>query len=111
MRCWSAAPPANWAAQISHIPATLDGASRIRDIEATAQLLGRLYDAVECQGIDEAVVRRLGLAASIPIYAGPGDAGASRRRAGPFAAGAGPAGREAALGAAGAAAAQHHLRG
>ncbi|HEY1090595.1 MAG TPA: ornithine carbamoyltransferase, partial [Burkholderiaceae bacterium] len=33
-------------------------------------LLSRLYDAVECQGMERAVVDRLALAARIPIYPG-----------------------------------------
>jgi len=57
-------------AQVSHIPAILNGDSSFRLIDATAQLLGQLYDAVECQDMDTALVRRLGVAASIPIYPG-----------------------------------------
>ena len=34
------------------------------------RLLGRLYDAVECQGMDLGAVRELGAAANVPVYAG-----------------------------------------
>lgn len=57
-------------AQVSHIPPILDGGSSFGLIDATAQLLGRLYDAVECQGMDPTLVQRLGAAAPIPIYPG-----------------------------------------
>lgn len=57
-------------ATVSYIPASLKETSSPQDIDATAQLLGRLYDAVECQGMPAAVVRRLAMAAPIPIFQG-----------------------------------------
>ena len=57
-------------AQVSHIPVILSAESSVREVEATARLLGRLYDAVECQDMDPALVGRLGETASIPIYPG-----------------------------------------
>ena len=57
-------------AHVSYIQADFDKLSSTAKIDATAQMLGRLYDAVECQGMDPAVVRRLGAAATIPIYPG-----------------------------------------
>ena len=83
-------------AQVSHLLPVLDQESSKLSVDATAQLLGRLYDAVECQGMEPALVRRLGLAATIPIYPGlacadhpssalarelPGDAALADKRA------------------------------
>ena len=39
-------------------------------LSRTAQLLGRLYDAVECQGVDGPLVSRLAREAGIPAFAG-----------------------------------------
>ncbi len=39
-------------------------------LRRTAQLLGRLYDAVECQGVDRLLVVRLAREAGIPAFAG-----------------------------------------
>ena len=39
-------------------------------LRRTAQLLGRLYDAVECQGVDGPLVSRLAREAGIPAFAG-----------------------------------------
>ena len=41
----------------------------------TARMLGRLYDAVECQGMAADLVHRLGADAGVPVY----DAIASQR--------------------------------
>ena len=39
-------------------------------LPGVGRLLGRLYDAVECQGLSDAVVRDLAAVARIPMYAG-----------------------------------------
>lgn len=39
-----------------------------------AALLGRLYDAIECQGLPAADVRRLGREAGVPVFDGIGQA-------------------------------------
>lgn len=39
-------------------------------LRGVGQLLGRLYDAVECQGLSDAVVCDLAAVARIPMYAG-----------------------------------------
>lgn len=44
-----------------------EGHNHLRDI---GRLLGRLYDAVECQGLGEEQVRDLAAVATIPVYAG-----------------------------------------
>lgn len=45
-------------------------ADAVRTIGATAHLLGRLYDAVECQGLSALVVSNLRAQAGIPVYGG-----------------------------------------
>jgi ornithine carbamoyltransferase len=39
-------------------------------VRHTARILGRLYDAVECQGMAPELVRRVSREAAIPIYGG-----------------------------------------
>ena len=39
-------------------------------IEHTARLLGRFYDALECQGMTPDIVRQIGRHAGIPVYDG-----------------------------------------
>ena len=41
-----------------------------KEVQHTARLLGRLYDAVECQGMSPALVRQLGNDAGVPVYDG-----------------------------------------
>jgi len=57
-------------ARVSHIRPSLTEASPAADVAHTGRLLGRLYDAVECQGIAPGLVERLGAAAGVPIYDG-----------------------------------------
>ncbi len=55
-------------ARISQVaPLDTDAA---RTVGATAHLLERLYDAVECQGLSALVVASLRAQAGIPVYAG-----------------------------------------
>lgn len=61
---------AELGAHVSLIQPRLDEGSSIQQVEDMARLLGQLYDAVECQGMAEVLVRRLGRAATIPVYAG-----------------------------------------
>ena len=62
-------------AHVAHIRASLPEFSTPQEVEHTARLLGRLYDAVECQGMPSALVRQLGNAVDMPVY----DAVASQR--------------------------------
>jgi ornithine carbamoyltransferase len=55
-------------ARVSQV-APLD-ADAVRTLGATAHLLGRLYDAVECQGLSALVVANLRASAGIPVYGG-----------------------------------------
>ncbi|WP_296736479.1 ornithine carbamoyltransferase [Variovorax sp.] len=45
-------------------------ASAPQEVQDTARMLGRLYDAVECQGLDAALVQRIGQHAGIPVFNG-----------------------------------------
>jgi ornithine carbamoyltransferase len=58
-------------AHVAHVRASgaEDGPRR------TAALLGKLYDAIECQGLPEAEVRRLGRDAGVPVFDGIGQPG------------------------------------
>ncbi|HEX6704839.1 MAG TPA: ornithine carbamoyltransferase [Albitalea sp.] len=57
-------------AHVSHIRPSLSEASTAQEVMHTARLLGRLYDAVECQGMPPALVGRISQAAGVPIYGG-----------------------------------------
>jgi ornithine carbamoyltransferase len=57
-------------AQVAHIRPNLTERSGQREIEDTAHMLGRLYDAVVCQGMASSLVRQLGAKAGIPVYDG-----------------------------------------
>ena len=62
-------------AHVSHLRPDLPEPSSTEVFRHTAQMLGRLYQAVECEGVGSGVVADLGRAAGIPVY----DALASRR--------------------------------
>lgn len=86
---WCADPAANDApdAQLFRRAATALGAhvafvqpgltdrSTPEQIRVTAQLLGRLYDAVECQGLSTTLVQRFREIAGVPVYDGAATAG------------------------------------
>ena len=55
-------------AQVAHIRPYLTELSEPQEVEHTAHMLGRLYDAVVCQGMAPDLVRRLSAEAGIPIY-------------------------------------------
>jgi ornithine carbamoyltransferase len=57
-------------ARVSHIRSTLSDKSTPQEIQHTARLLGRLYDAVECQGLPAALIQQIGAVAGVPIYDG-----------------------------------------
>lgn len=57
-------------AHVSHVKPTLTERTPAREVEATAKLLGRLYDALECQGLAHDVVLQLRLAAGVPVFEG-----------------------------------------
>src|SRR5665213_4496550 len=55
-------------ARVAHIYPSLSKLSSSRVLQDTARTLGRLYDAVECQGLSAEIVRQIGDAAGVPIY-------------------------------------------
>ncbi len=57
-------------AHVAHIGMSLSEHSAAKDVAHTARMLGRLYDAVECQGLDGALVRQMADEAGIAVYDG-----------------------------------------
>ena len=57
-------------AHVSHIRPGLSELSTLLEVQDTARVLGRLYDAVECQGMSLAVVQQMGEVAGVPVYHG-----------------------------------------
>ena len=55
-------------ARVAHIRPDLSPASSDADFAETGRMLGRLYDAIECLGLDTTVVKRLAAAAKVPVY-------------------------------------------
>ena len=57
-------------AHVSHIRAQLADLIQPDDVQQTARMLGRLYDAVECQGLAPSLVDVLRRDAGVPVYDG-----------------------------------------
>ena len=57
-------------ANVAHVRPSLSAQSSPNEVQLTARMLGRLYDAVECQGMDGALVRQVGRDAGVPVYDG-----------------------------------------
>lgn len=55
-------------AHVATVRWSLPGAGDPREVQHTGRMLGRLYDAVVCQGMTVEAVRRIGQAAGIPVY-------------------------------------------
>ena len=55
-------------AHVAHIRPSLTELSTPQEVLQTARMLGRLYDAVECQGMAADLVHRLGADAGVPVY-------------------------------------------
>ena len=55
-------------AHVAHIRPSLTELSTPQEVLRTARMLGRLYDAVECQGMAAELVHRLGANAGVPVY-------------------------------------------
>ncbi len=62
-------------AHVAHIRPSLSELSTLLEVQHTARMLGRLYDAVECQGMAADLVHQLGIDAGVPVF----DAIASKR--------------------------------
>lgn len=57
-------------AQVAHIRPMLSDLSTPLEVQHTARMLGRLYDAIECQGLSPAIVQQLTDNAGVPVYDG-----------------------------------------
>lgn len=57
-------------ADVSFVQPELDEISDADKIDATARLLSRLYDAVECQHLPESLVHQIASSIDIPVFAG-----------------------------------------
>ncbi len=57
-------------ARVAHIRPNLSASSSADELRATARMLARLYDAVECQGLPRALVERLAAQADLPVFDG-----------------------------------------
>ena len=57
-------------AHVAHIRPSLTELSTPEDVQHTARMLGRLYDAVECQGMAPDLVHQMGIEAGVPVYDG-----------------------------------------
>lgn len=57
-------------AHVAHICPRLDQHSPRDEVQHTARMLGRLYDAVECQGVPPELVRQMAQDAGVPVYEG-----------------------------------------
>lgn len=57
-------------ARVSRIRSSLIDASDPVMLRNTARMLGRLYDAIECQGVNQALARRIRADAGVPVFAG-----------------------------------------
>ncbi len=55
-------------AHVAHVRPSLSSLSSPQDVQHTARMLGRLYDAVECQGMAPDLVRQIGLCAGVPVF-------------------------------------------
>lgn len=62
-------------AHVAHIRPSLSELSTPQEVQHTARMLGRLYDAVECQGMASALVQQIGRDAGVPVYDGIASSG------------------------------------
>jgi ornithine carbamoyltransferase len=60
----------NLGARVAFIRPCLSELSEPQTLRNTARMLGRLYDAVECQGLPADLVRQVGDEAGVPVYDG-----------------------------------------
>lgn len=62
-------------AQVAHIRPSLMALGTPQEIQRTARMLGRLYDAMACEGLPPALVQQLRVEAGVPVYDGLASAG------------------------------------
>lgn len=57
-------------AHVAHLQPRLSALSTPQEVQDTARMLGRLYDAVECQGMPPELVHQMGIASGVPVFDG-----------------------------------------
>ena len=57
-------------AHVALIRPSLTEMSTPQEVQHTARMLGRLYDAVECQGMAPDLVHQMGIDAGVPVFEG-----------------------------------------
>ena len=82
---------AELGAQVSHIRLGLAELRTPKELSHAARVLGRLYDALACEGISSELVRQVGDAAGVPVFDGILDAGHTTDQLGSLLGGAGSA--------------------
>lgn len=55
-------------AHVARLPVSLSALSSAQEVQHTARVLGRLYDAIECQDMDSALVTRVRQEAGVPVF-------------------------------------------
>ena len=55
-------------AHVARIRPRLNAGSSVPELRRLALMLGRLYDAVECQGMSEDLVKKIRAQAGVPVY-------------------------------------------
>jgi ornithine carbamoyltransferase len=55
-------------AQVAHLRPSLSRFSTPQEVQHTARVLGRLYDAIDCVGMPPDLVRQIGIAAGVPVF-------------------------------------------
>jgi ornithine carbamoyltransferase len=55
-------------AQVAHLRPSLSRFSTPQEVQHTARVLGRLYDAMDCVGMPADLVHQIGAAAGVPVF-------------------------------------------
>ena len=55
-------------AQVAHLRPSLSRFSTLHEVQHTARVLGRLYDAMDCVGMPADLVLEIGAAAGVPVF-------------------------------------------
>ena len=82
---------AELGAQVSHIRLGLSELRTPQELRHAARVLGRLYDALACEGMASELVRQVGDAAGVPVFDGIATAGLTTAQLGGLLGGAGSA--------------------
>lgn len=56
--------------RVAHVQPKLDAHSSAQDIQHTAHVLGRLYDAIECHGMEPRLMAQIRSDSGVPVYGG-----------------------------------------